>query len=405
VTTLRRCRSCSGAELKTFLDLGVHPIANALLDSGQLDSPEDKYPLQVAFCSNCGLVQTTETIPADVLFGREYPYYSSFIPGLLAHSCEHVGSLLTERKLGAGSLVVEVASNDGYLLRNFVEAGIPVLGIEPAAGPAEAALRQGVPTRNAFFNSALAHELAGQADIVIANNVVAHVDTINDFVAGLHVILKDDGFASLEFAYLRDLIEKSEFDTIYHEHVFYHSLTAIEPLLLRHGLYLNDAQRLAIHGGSLRVRASKRPGRSGRLDNLQNEERSLGMDALPYYLSFSERVDVLRDRLTMLLKQTRAKGARLAAYGAAAKGATLLNSLPLEPDLLEFVVDRNPHKVGKFMPGVRLPIRALECLEQERPDYLLILAWNFADEIMEQNHSYGAAGGRFIVPVPEPRII
>lgn len=408
VSRLTKCRSCSGAHLTTFLDLGVQPIANALLDEKYLHDPEPKFPLELAFCRDCGLVQVTQTIPPEVLFGRDYPYYSSFSPALLAHSRDHVRSLLAQRKLGPNSLVIEVASNDGYLLHNFLEAGVPVLGIDPAAGPAAAARKRGIPTMQAFFGTDLARELAAQgkqADILIANNVVAHVDAINDFVGGFALLLKDDGFARLEFAYLRDLIEKCEFDTVYHEHLFYHSLIAIEPLLLRHGLHLNDAERLSIHGGSLRITVSKRPGESEQLVALKQDETALGMGEISYYLSFSNRVEQLRERLVKLLQAERANGARIAAYGAAAKGATLLNYVGLEPDVIEYVVDSNSHKVGKYMPGVKLPIRSVDTLMSDRPERVLILAWNFGTEIIEQNREYVEQGGRFILPVPVPRIV
>jgi hypothetical protein len=259
----------------------------------------------------------------------------------------------------------------------------------------------------AYFGADLARTLAAEgkkADVMIANNVAAHVDRINDFIEGFAILLKDDGFARFEFAYLRDLIEKCEFDTIYHEHLFYHSIIALDSLFGRHGLYLNDAERLSIHGGSLRITVSKRPGESARLTALRQEEKQLGMGELAYYRSFSGRVEKLRQRLAALLEGERAKGARLAAYGAAAKGATLLNYMSLAPGAIEYVVDRNPHKVGKYMPGVRLPIRAVESLTEDKPDYVLILAWNFAAEIMEQNRDYVRSGGRFILPAPEPRI-
>lgn len=407
MSKLTRCRSCHGGHLTTFLDLGIQPIANALVEAEHIGEPEPRFPLQLALCESCGLVQVTETIPPGVLFGVDYPYYSSFSPTLLAHSRDHVRALLAERDLGPDSLVIEVASNDGYLLRNFVDAGVPVLGIDPAGGPVAAARQVGVPTMQAFFGMEVARLLAADgrlADVIIANNVAAHVDSINDFIGGFAVLLKEDGIAQFEFAYLRDLIEKCEFDTIYHEHVFYHSILALEPLFLRHGLYLNDAERLPIHGGSLRITASKRPGKSTRLLALRREEAAIGMAELDYYRSFSERVATLRRRLTALIGRERALGARLAAYGAAAKGATLLNYVDLAPGTIEYVVDRNPHKVGKYMPGVKLPIRPVESLVEDRPDLVMILAWNFADEIIAQNRDYIAEGGRFVLPGPEPRI-
>jgi SAM-dependent methyltransferase len=391
--------------LTTFLDLGMQPIANALLDRERLGDPEPKFPLELAFCHDCSLVQVTQTIPPDVLFGRDYPYYSSFSPALLEHSREHVRALLASRNLGANSLVIEVGSNDGYLLRYFLDAGVPVLGIDPSEGPVRAAREGGVHTKQAFFGAALAREMAGegvQADVIIANNVVAHVDAINDFVEGFALLLKEDGLARLEFAYVRDLIENCEFDTIYHEHLFYYSLASIEPLFLRHGLYLNDAERLLIHGGSLRISVSKKPGSSERLAQLKREERSRGLDTIAYYVSFSERVIELRRRLSDFLLSERANGARMAAYGAAAKGATLLNYVGLASSTIEYVVDRNIHKVGKYMPGTRVPIRPVECLLIDRPDSVLILAWNFAAEITEQNREYLQNGGRFVLPLLVP---
>jgi SAM-dependent methyltransferase len=408
MSRLTRCRSCSGENLAVFLDLGLQPVANALLDDANVHEPEQRYPLELAFCRDCSLVQVTETVPAEVLFDKNYPYYSSFSPALLEHSRNHALSLIAERELGPASLVIEIASNDGYLLQNFVAAGIPVLGVDPAAGPVTAARQRGVPTLQAFFGAELARELARQgklADVMIANNVAAHVDAINDFIEGFAILLKDDGIARLEFAYLRDLIEKCEFDTIYHEHLFYHSLTAVEPLFLRHGLFLNDAERLGIHGGSLRITISRTAGKSERLAMLQEEELALGIHGLDYYESFSARVSEVRERLTSLLQGERKRGARIAAYGAAAKGATLLNSLDLEPGFIEYVVDRNSHKVGKYMPGVKLPIRPVEQLTRDQPDRVLILAWNFGAEIMAENRTYRQRGGRFILPAPELRIV
>jgi SAM-dependent methyltransferase len=408
VSRLTRCRSCSSEDPTIFLDLGLQPIANALLDEVSVTEPEPCFPLELAFCRHCGLVQVTETVPANVLFGKDYPYYSSFSPALLVHSRAHVLSLLAERSLGPESLAVEIASNDGYLLQNFVEAGVPVLGIDPARGPVKAAQDRGVPTLQAFFCARLARELKAeskQADLIVANNVAAHVDMLNDFIEGFAILLKEDGIARLEFAYLRDLIENCEFDTIYHEHLFYYSLTAFEPLLSRHRLYLNDAERLSIHGGSLRITVSKQPGKSDRLILLQNEEVALGMHELGYYESFSARVKKICERLTRLLRAQRSSGARIAAYGAAAKGATLLNSLGMEPDAIKSVVDRNVHKVGKYMPGIKLPIRAVEYLERDQPDYVLILAWNFGAEIIAENQGYKQRGGRFILPIPELRIV
>jgi hypothetical protein len=405
---LTACRSCGGRDLVLVLDLGRQPIANALLSAEDLERPEPVFPLEVMVCEACGLAQVSETIPPDVLFNADYPYYSSFIPALLRHSREHALMLIKERRLGAADLVVEVASNDGYLLRNFVEAGIPALGIDPAAGPVQAANAAGVPTQHAFFGEETARQLAAEgrsATVMLANNVLAHVTDINDFVAGFAILLAEDGIAEFEFPYVRDLVEKCAFDTIYHEHVFYHSLSALEPLFARHGLHLNDVWRLEIHGGSLRLRVSRTSGKSERLEVLQSEERALGIDRVAYFRDFGDRVAGIRTNLRSMLCAYRAEGKTIAAYGAAAKGATLLNYAELAEGTIAFVVDRNTHKVGKWMPGVRLPIRDVAELGTAHPDCLLILTWNFAEEIVEQQSAYHAAGGTFLCAIPTPRVL
>jgi hypothetical protein len=405
---LKSCRSCGKGDLTLVLDLGLQPIANALLEPDKLDEKEEVFPLEVVVCKDCGLLQVSETIPPDVLFSEDYPYFSSFIPALLAHSREHALDLIAERKLTAKDLVVEIASNDGYLLKNFVEAGVPVLGIDPAAGPVEAAIKVGVPTQKAFFGAPVARELVKQgnrASVMLANNVLAHVTDINNFVEGFAILLADDGIAEFEFPYARDMIEQCAFDTIYHEHVFYYSLTALEPLFGRHGLYLNDVVRLPIHGGSLRLRVSKKPGKTDRLLQLQKEEGELGLGGLDYYETFGARVSKLRDDLLKLLADFKAKGKTIAAYGAAAKGATLLNYAKPPKGTIDFVVDRNTHKVGKTIPGVRLPIKDVGELMAAKPDYTLILTWNFADEIVEQQKAYSDAGGIFLRGVPTPEVM
>jgi hypothetical protein len=350
----------------------------------------------------------SEDVPPEILFGQDYPYFSSFIPALLAHSRDHAMQLIEERSLGPGNLVVEIASNDGYLLQNFVEKGIPVLGIDPAAGPAQEALKIGVPTVIDFFGANLATKLkadGNRASVMLANNVLAHVNDINDFVKGFSILLAEDGIAEFEFPYVRDLIETCAFDTIYHEHVFYYSLAALEPLFARHGMYLNDAQSLSIHGGSLRLRVSKQPGKSQNLLRLQAEEERLGLGGLEYYRSFGRRVERLRDDLRAMLQDIRTSGKTIAAYGAAAKGATLLNYAALPGETIAYVVDRNTHKVGKLMPGVRLPIKAVDALASSPPDYLLILPWNFAEEIVSQQRAFHDQGGVFLRAVPYPQRI
>jgi SAM-dependent methyltransferase len=405
---IANCRSCGGNDLRVILDLGSQPIANALLGEEELSRPEAKFPLAVAFCPACALLQVTETVPPDVLYRRDYPYFSSSSPALLKHSAEHVEALVAKYELGPRSFVVEVASNDGYLLRNFVERGIGCLGIDPADGPVTRANDSGVPTIHDFFGSQCAEKLASEgklADVMIANNVVAHVDDINNFVAGFARLLKPTGIAVFEFAYALDMVERCEFDTIYHEHLFYHTLHGLTPLFRRHGLYLNDVERLPIHGGSLRLTVSRKSTRSAQLDALFAHEAALGVDKVPFYNDFAERVRSLRGSLANLLLSEKAKGKRIACYGAAAKGATLVNYLDLGENFFEFVADANPYKHGKYMPGQRIPIRHPDQLMADQPDYVLLLVWNFAGEVMRQQATYRERGGSFIIPVPEPCVV
>jgi len=400
------CRSCGSDNIYPFLDLGLHPHSDGLLK--QADEPEDVYPLKTVLCEDCTLVQITETVDPVILFANDYPYYSSFSPYLLEHSRRNVKDLIYERDLGPDNLVIEVASNDGYLLKNYVEAGVPVLGIDPAESQVQAANKIGVTSVCEFFGREYAETLAADgvvADVIHGNNVLAHVADTNGFVAGLATVLADDGVVVIEAPYVRDLITHVEFDTIYHQHLCYFSATSFKNLFARHGLYLNDVTWLPIHGGSLRYFASKSEGASEDLSALLAEERSIGIGTREYYSDFADRVVELKDNLVTLVDQLRADGSSLAAYGAAAKGATLLNYTGIGTDVLDFVVDRNVHKIGKFMPGQRIPIREVDALLAEQPDYVLVLAWNFIDEIANQQHEYLARGGQFIRPVPTPEII
>jgi SAM-dependent methyltransferase len=408
IMRISNCRSCGSNDLHIILNLGSHPIANALLSEEELSRPEERFTLAVAFCRACALLQVTETIPPDILYRRDFPYFSSSSPALLKHSAEHVEELARKYQLGPLSFVVEVASNDGYLLRNFVSRGIDCLGIDPADGPVAAANAIGVPTIHDFFGSRCADRLASEgklADVVIANNVVAHVDDINDFVAGFARLLKPTGVAVFECAYALDMIQHCEFDTILHEHVFYHTLHGLTPLFERHGIYLNDVKRLPVHGGSLRLTVSRSSARSAELDALFAHEAALGLDKELFYKDFADRVSALRDSLLSLLVSEKAKGKRIACYGAAAKGATMVNYLDLGEGFFEFVADANAYKQGKYMPGQRIAIRHPDQLVADQPDYVLLLAWNFAGEVMRQQATYRERGGSFIIPVPEPHIV
>ncbi|MDQ6712044.1 MAG: class I SAM-dependent methyltransferase [Candidatus Dormibacteraeota bacterium] len=403
------CRSCGGSDLEVVLSLGRTPLANSLLTQAQLAEPEPTYPLDLAYCRACSLLQITETVPPEQLF-REYLYFSSFSDTMLKHSEELAQELTKSRRLTGQSLVVEVASNDGYLLQFYKRAGIPVLGIEPARNVARVAEQNGIPTIVEFFDRELAQELAARgqrADVIHAHNVLAHVADLNGFVEGFETLLKKGGVAVVEAPYVKDLLDRCEFDTIYHEHLCYYSLTALDRLARRHGLEVQDVRRVPIHGGSLRVEF----GRIGEGDvsdavrDLLAEESAWGVDNVEVYRKFAQRVAGVRSDLRQLLQDLKQKGKRLAAYGAAAKGSTLLNYAGIGTETLDFVVDRSTYKQGRYMPGVHLPIHAPARLLEEMPDYVLLLTWNFADEIMSQQAEYRRRNGKFIIPIPQLQVV
>lgn len=404
-----RCRSCSSEEVEVFLSLGKLPLPDALLRAEQLEGPEPRFPLDVAFCTACSLVQLLEEVPPATLFVDNYLYFSSYADALVAHAGEHARSLIEQRGLGPDSLVVEIASNDGYLLRTFADRGIPVLGIDPAPDQAAAARAAGVPTREAFFGTELAREVLrehGPADVIIANNVMAHVPELNGFVAGMKLLLADDGVVTVENPYVRDLIRHVEFDTIYHEHLCYFSCTAVDALARRHGLWLNRVEEFPdLHGGTLRWTLGHHDRRDPEVDRYLTTEAEEGLTTAGYYADFGARVESLQRDLRRLLAELRGQGARIAAYGAAAKGSVLLNATGIGPETIDFVVDRNVHKQGLFMPGVHIPVRDPAALLEEQPDFVLLLAWNFRDEIIAQQAAYVERGGRFVVPVPVPQVV
>ena len=402
------CISCGHAGLKPILDLGPMPRSDGLLDENGLAQRESLVPLRLGYCPGCTLVQLLETRPPEEMFGDDYLYFSSFSEDLLKHSRENALELIETRGLGTDSLVAEIASNDGYMLQNFKEKGVPVLGIDPASQPAKAAREKGIETINDFFGKTLAEGLVEEgrkADVILANNVVAHVADQNDLVAGMAALLKDDGVVSVEFPYVRDLIDFIEFDTIYHEHLCYFSVGSARTLFARHGLHLNDVRRLPIHGGSLRLYFGKQDKPSDAVTHILAEEAELGLDTFAYYATFGERVREFRRKARDLIGGLRAEGKRIAAYGAAAKGTIMLNFLDLNSRLIEYAVDKNVHKQGKYMPGVRVRIDDPERLKTDRPDYVMILPWNFRDEIIRQQQDFLAGGGKFVVPIPELEIV
>ena len=402
------CRSCGSDALVPVIEFGRTPLADRLLREDQLDEPELSAELTLVVCTACALAQICETVDPEILFFEEYPYFSSVSPSLMEHFASSAAVIMDRWPLNDESLVVEAASNDGYMLRNFHQQGIPVLGIDPAKAPAQAAIDAGIPTTIDFFGRELAEQVVserGHASVFLANNVLAHVPDLNGFVAGIAALLADDGVAVIEAPYVVDLVDHCEFDTIYHQHLCYFSVTALVPLFERHGLHLNDIVRTPIHGGSLRLFVERDDDRRPVVDELLEVEQRRGFDGPDAYRGFAERIEDLRSELRKILDRVRGDGARVAGYGAAAKATTLMAYCGIDRDDLEYVCDLSTYKHGRYMGGNKLPIVPPSTLVEDRPDYALILAWNFAEEIMRQNESFTLAGGTFIVPVPSPRIV
>jgi SAM-dependent methyltransferase len=401
------CRHCGTPVQHSFVDLGFAPPSNAYLHAEDLSNPEVHYPLRVKVCDRCWLVQTEDYARAEQLFSADYAYFSSTSSSWLSHAAGYVQMIIERLQLGSESLVVEVASNDGYLLKNFMAAGVPCLGIEPTASTAAAAEALGIPVRREFFGEALGHRLAGEnrlADLVLGNNVYAHVPDINDFTRGLAAVLKPEGTVTLEFPHLLPLIDGSQFDTIYHEHFSYLSLTTVARIFAGAGLRVWDVEELSTHGGSLRVygcHAEAATTTTDRVGSLLMREERFGLKRRETYTQFQQRADRVKDELlTFLIEQKRA-GRRVAAYGAAAKGNTLLNYAGVRPDLLPYVCDAAASKQGKFMPGSHIPIRSPQALRENPPDYVVILPWNIAQEVRTQLADLVDSGTRFVTAVPE----
>jgi SAM-dependent methyltransferase len=406
-----QCRFCSEPLQHTFVDLGMSPLCESFLAAGQLNQMEPFYPLHVKVCEKCYLVQLEEYVSPENIF-TEYAYFSSFSDSWLQHASNYVEMISSRLNLGAQQLVVELASNDGYLLQYFVQKGIPALGVEPAINVAKAAEEKGVPTLVKFFGSQTADEMVanGQAaDLVIGNNVLAQVPDLNDFVRGIRILLKPESVATLEFPHVVRLMEENQYDTIYHEHFSYFSLITVERIFAEHGLIVFDVDQIPTHGGSIRIYLRHKEDSSKAVSeavvSLRSREIARGLDRMETYTSFAEQVQESKRALLELLIGLRRQGKRVAGYGAPGKANTLLNYCGIRTDLVEFTVDRNPYKHGRFLPGTHIPIHPVEEIAQARPDYILVLAWNLLDEIVDQLAYVRDWGAKFIVPIPKARIL
>jgi len=401
------CRHCGTPLTHTFLDLGFAPPSNAYLTKVDLAKPEKYYPLKIRVCDQCWLVQTEDYAEADELFSPNYAYFSSTSSGWLAHAARYAETIIRDLFLDQNSMVIEVASNDGYLLKNFVDAGIPCLGVEPTDSTSEAAEQLGIPQLREFFGEKLAQQLAAegkQADLIVGNNVYAHVPDINDFTLGLKAVLKSGGTITLEFPHLMQLIEHTQFDTVYHEHFSYLSLFTVIRIFEIAGLRLWKVEELPTHGGSLRVFGCHAADSRCTEDSVRailKKEQKCGLQKLDTYLSFQLKADQVKNNLLDFLIDQRRKGKKVAAYGAAAKGNTLLNYAGVKSDLLPFVCDAATAKQDKYMPGSHIVICAPDVLAREKPDFVLILPWNIADEVIKQNKFIEKWGGKFVTAVPE----
>ncbi len=407
---MAECRFCSAALRHTFVDLGMSPLCESFLTREQLNQMEPFYPLHAQVCDRCFLVQVEEYVGPERIFS-EYAYFSSFSTAWLAHAKSYVDMITGRLGLGPNSYVVELGSNDGYLLRNFVAKGIPALGVEPAANVAAAAIEQGVPTTTRLFGRQTAEELVaerGRADLIIGNNVLAQVSDLNGFVAGMKILLKPQGVITMEFPHLLRLMDENQFDTIYHEHFSYFSFLTAERIFARHGLTLFDVEELWTHGGSLRIYACHTEGSRPilpRVEQLLAREQAAGLDRIEKYALFTEQVQETKRRLLEFLIGAKRAGKTIVGYGAPGKGNTLLNYCGVRTDFLDYTVDRNPYKHGRFLPGTHIPIFEPDKIKQTRPDYVLILPWNLKDEVMAQLAEIRTWGGQFVIPIPRLEVV
>ena len=406
------CRFCQTPLSKTFVDLGMSPISNAFLKSEQLDRAEKFYPLHTYVCDNCFLVQLEEFETPEQIFSNDYAYFSSYSESWLNHCQSYTELMIDKFGFNDNSQVIEIASNDGYLLQYFQQRGVPVLGIEPAANVAKVAEEKGVPTLVKFFGVETAKLLENQgkqADLLIGNNVLAHVPNINDFVGGMKIALKQNGILTMEFPHLLQLMECNQFDTIYHEHFSYFSFLTVEKIFAFHGLILFDVEEIATHGGSLRIYGKHDTNSdyevTNRLMNLKNKEIKAQLDQIDTYLGFGEQVKETKRKLLQFLIEIKSQGKTIVGYGAPAKGNTLLNYCGIRTDFLDYTVDRSPHKQGLFLPGTHIPVYHPDKIQETRPDYVMILPWNIKDEIIEQMAHIREWGGQFLIPIPQVEVV
>ena len=408
-TAITACRSCGGTLLREILDFGNSPVADVLLDEEDLAQEDLRYPLKLVFCPVCTLVQITENVPPDILYGGNYPYYTSVNQTMVEHFTKSAEAIMARHPLDASSLVIEAASNDGCMLKAFHARGIGVLGIDPAKGPVDAANAEGITSLCRFFDTNVAEELAAQgkrADVILGNNVLNLVQDLDDFLRATAMLLKEDGLVVLEVPYLVDSIDNAAFDNVFHQNTGYYSATSVDRLFRRYGLHLNDIERIPTFGGSLRLFFSREAGASGRVQQLLQQEKDRGVDTFEFYADFAATVASIKSELLGILARLRAEGKRVVAYGAAGGMATtLLNYLGLDRTTIDYAVDISHHKHGRYTAGSRLLIHPLEKLLEDRPDCALLLAWNFKDAVLDAQAAYRKQGGRFLIPIPKPEIV
>jgi len=408
-TAITACRSCGQSELNEVLDFGSSPLADVLLSEADLDKEELRFPLELVFCPECALVQITENVPPDILYGGDYPYYTSVNQTLVDHFTKSAEAIMERKPLTADSLVVEAASNDGYMLKVFAERGIGVLGIDPASGPVEAANKDGVPSLCRFFDTGVVSELVAErkrADVILGNNVLNLVQDLSDFMRATDMLLKPDGLIVLEVPYLVDSIDKVAFDNVFHQNTGYYSVTSLDRLFRRYSLFLSDVEAIPTFGGSLRLFFTRTDEPEASVKRYLAEESERGVDRFAFYADFARQVETIKSELLGILETLKNEGKRVVAYGAAGGMATtLLNYMDLDRTSIEYAVDISHHKHGRYTAGSRLLIHPPEKLLEDMPDCVLLLAWNFKEQVMKAQSEYIARGGKFLIPIPKPELV